>query len=420
MKMASNNIPIPLNDIACQALILSRSVAHHGNLRKRGMLNNLAEKVTVKPLNLDQMIRWRQYYVVLINGCIYIYNNETSSKPTHATSLCEFKGVEACDHEVAFGISWPFKLVSANDNKDHCYYFSAPSERDLQVWMKCINDQLLNLPKPVERQAIAAPIRSTPYKAEFRRTMGSNPPPPLPPPRGRLPEGQHYSVCKDEHYESMDIPEEATGVTKVAVGLLQSAPRNSFVNSFSADGSCPPQLPNPRASLGPDFYDNNLNPQKKLPAVPPKNPSGSKAYPRTHSLLDLSKTNESSMFYGGTAYYVELSKDDQLNKKSDIVTKAFWDGQPEDADLIMTHVTHNGAYMVRESSDKGTRTLLVRVGPSVVKYKILTDTSGRQSLLADGPHFDTLASLIVYYKSHSVPTRNVPLTLPYSAVESTF
>lgn len=35
---------------ACQYLITDSHVIHHGNLRRRGMLNNLAEKVNVRKL----------------------------------------------------------------------------------------------------------------------------------------------------------------------------------------------------------------------------------------------------------------------------------------------------------------------------------------------------------------------------------
>lgn len=42
--------------------------------------------------------------------------------------------IEPCGQEVGAGVSWPFKLICALQDRDRTYYFSAPSEKDLKVF----------------------------------------------------------------------------------------------------------------------------------------------------------------------------------------------------------------------------------------------------------------------------------------------
>lgn len=421
----SAKIPIPMRDVACQDLITDRHVIHHGNLRRRTMLNNLAEKVKVKQLKkLTTVIRWRQSYIVLHGGCLYIYDNETSMKPTRATSLYGFTGIEPCGQEVGAGVSWPFKLICALQDRDRTYYFSAPSEKDLKVWIKCIEDQMQSIFKANERSVPTAFVSPQSQTTGRAGNMSRLPLPPLP----GMPEAEYVLKEDDEDDES---PDDYTEIDEVDMDLPQEKAQLPNVRNVSASSGRSPVVPPtntpPRTAPRPFQPPTTTGSRSPAPApkVAPKPKATSAATMFKSESIDTGHKRDSSgsarlednvEYVGASQQYLDMSDDANALRNTGIPPEAYWNGKPDEADDLMKTLSYNGTYMLRDSSEKGAQTLIVRVDSNVVKYKIQVNEKGHIALMANGPYFESMGSLINFYKSNNIPKHNSPLTKAYSLV----
>nr|XP_022341710.1 uncharacterized protein LOC111135709 isoform X1 [Crassostrea virginica]XP_022341711.1 uncharacterized protein LOC111135709 isoform X1 [Crassostrea virginica] len=141
--MSTSGFPkIPLKSIGARDII-KLDYEKSGHLRKEGLLERSL---------LGRFVQWRQYFVVLRDGCCYVFENDRSSQPKTVFSFENYCRLECFDKSPDY--DYCFKLVprpSCDDLKEHC--FAASDEYGRQEWLSAIYKALHvanNLPEPPE------------------------------------------------------------------------------------------------------------------------------------------------------------------------------------------------------------------------------------------------------------------------------
>jgi cytoskeletal protein RodZ len=136
---------------------------------------------------------------------------------------------------------------------------------------------------------------------------------------------------------------------------------------------------------------------------------------------DTDKNVECKVTYASTDEYLSFQPAQPKPKtKTDtsIVDEAYWTGDVHEAESKMKLVKTEGAYLIRESTEHGQQTLMVKRGNNVCKYRIYTvqrENMDKFCLKAGGPFFDSKVLLIKFYMSNMLPHDTTKLKCPYTA-----
>jgi hypothetical protein len=135
----SRRIPVPIKGISSQELMTRPDIVISGYLRRRSAVNKVLDGV----MKTSQIIRWPNMYVVLRDGCLYIFTNERATSATKASSLYGFSEVRECNPgEVQGGVEWAFKVVSELELRNSVFYFCAPTKVEMQRWISLIRQEI--------------------------------------------------------------------------------------------------------------------------------------------------------------------------------------------------------------------------------------------------------------------------------------
>ncbi|XP_019631975.1 PREDICTED: SH3 domain-binding protein 2-like [Branchiostoma belcheri] len=250
--------------ISAQELLSDGKAIFYGWLRKKG--NDVLSQ---------RFMIWKHRYVILKDGCVYYFKNETSEKPCGAFSLSNYtKIMRAVDVETT-ELPWPFLLVGRFPQM-RTWYFSASNEQDMQHWM-------LNMKN--EMDAVNSSVQGAGHGGR-----GSNPevivPDPaygddsgLPPIYQDTDEEEHYYEDPDEHLQEeedyLQVLEDGPRVTPVGaeaagdVGAFREMPLPPTPTSkmaspskgwYGQEGAARPPVPLPKKQ--------SSFPTKPLPATP--------------------------------------------------------------------------------------------------------------------------------------------------------
>lgn len=127
--------------IGCQSL-LNMGVAHHGWLRRKGTIHSLADKLRLGSW-ATCLFHWEMCYVVLHNGCLYVYKDEKQTKPDKALSLFGYTQVLRAGELRQKDVAWPFKIVYILDTDAKVHYFGADVEDDMKKWMIHVKKEMI-------------------------------------------------------------------------------------------------------------------------------------------------------------------------------------------------------------------------------------------------------------------------------------
>lgn len=382
------DIPIPQRKVGCQQMLSRAELKHHGNLRKRRLLDKVIAQATT-------VFKWPRRYVVVIGGCIYVFKDETSLKPTYATSLYGFTSVEHCDLEVSKEILFPFKLVCALEDRNQNYYFSAPSEKDLALWLKCIGEEMVfaNGGLTVNRGGIPPVMKVQPLSSgatsPVSPTVRSLP---------VLPTTTKTSATSKEQrnviWFSAPPPDDAVYI--------------SDVSSDDSDDEIYQVCGNKDIETKDKKQDVTRSTSK--PIANAKSPVSKKTPV---------KEENDSVYVGGDSYKADTNWNSNETQKSiriePSLANAYWMKGADEAEEVMKRIAYEGAYMIRESNEKGYQTLMVYTEKLVRKYKVLM-TDDKFCLESSGSKFDSVFHLICHYKTNKLPQRNTKLSRPYSSI----
>lgn len=450
MSEGSSRIPIPIKGISCQDLLLKHDIVHSGYLRRRHFVNKVFDSLAKSTL----LPTWPNCYVVLRNGCLYIYDNERSKKTVKACSLYGFLHLHECDEsELPANISWAFKLASELDLNNRSFYFSAPTQTDMGKWIDCIQEQMnyANNFRCAREAASASswsrnPVSSRPAaaclpvgKVKPKQSSVDRPiPPPIPPPRDLVYEQDDENHSGSDYDEiSVDDADEKK--------LQKNLPSNVKGNMLSQlkISDKPRALKEPsKAAEHDDYMCPVLSPAVKPKPVLKKQQSELKLKPSAE-ITALRRTEEASMAMEAAGYYgVERDTGNDTSQVDEetaeysaneeyptftsprgtgletLIQKAYWFGESKEGEKLMRSLEDDGIYMIRASREAGKETMMVRCGSEVRKFHIMVPEDGRYSLMSTGPYFETMKSLIQFYKENNLPLplRETKLTQPYTAL----
>ncbi|OWF52786.1 SH3 domain-binding protein 2-like [Mizuhopecten yessoensis] len=126
--------------------ILRLGVKLYGFLRKRGQLERTLQRVPVLKLIIT---KWRQKFVVIAKGCLYIYNDEFSTSPFQSVSL---RGYDKVVREIIQDSDRmkSFKLYSKEQFDRKQFTFGSASEDDRKKWMKLLKAEMVLANEAVE------------------------------------------------------------------------------------------------------------------------------------------------------------------------------------------------------------------------------------------------------------------------------
>ncbi|XP_064603092.1 SH3 domain-binding protein 2-like [Liolophura sinensis] len=128
----SSLLMIPDQRVSAQDLVRGNYTLA-GWLRKRGRLNVIPGARKVFP--------WLHQFVVLHEGCLYTFKNETAKKPLRAFSLYGYNTVYRAGEVLPAEAPWAFKICHTFPEYK-TYYFSAMTEQHMKEWMKQVKHEM--------------------------------------------------------------------------------------------------------------------------------------------------------------------------------------------------------------------------------------------------------------------------------------
>ncbi|XP_077992395.1 uncharacterized protein LOC144446496 [Glandiceps talaboti] len=134
----------PMKTIGVQDLLRDDDyIAHVGWLYKRDNPKP-SKSIDSRLRSMVTIVRspWKNYYIVVHKGSVYVYNNDESKKPRACFSLAGYLRVmRAEDVASPVGKSFTFKLIHTSADKK-TWYFATGSHRELQLWMAVVKSEM--------------------------------------------------------------------------------------------------------------------------------------------------------------------------------------------------------------------------------------------------------------------------------------
>jgi hypothetical protein len=363
------------------------------------------------------LTKWPSTYVVLRNGCVYIYDSETASSTCHSTSLYGFSQVCECDNDEvpssAADVVWPFKLVSELSLKNNVFYFSTATSAERQKWIEHLQQQIVyangetNISptckptSPLQQQQLPGftATKATVLSSAAESCRSSSSPtlqPPqrqrpkvITPPKPRKPLPETTDEESDDDYEKIretDEPESNMTDNFKCVKLADSTKiqqRQSATPSQPSTSQQQQPTDVERSSTANQRTDLKEKVPKPIPPKPPKKPQ-----PAQRTNISISRQGDSVDDDGECDYvsdddYKKYPAPPPPSNPSDetLVNQAYWRGNSSEGESIMKSMKVDGTYMIRESSnDPGTETLMVRNGHAILRYHITKTNDGKYCL----------------------------------------
>ncbi|KAL5021204.1 hypothetical protein ScPMuIL_000359 [Solemya velum] len=133
----------PHQSIGSQDLLKVGSRTHCGFLRKRGKLERIRD--SLKFLRPILGFKWRQKFVILSQGCMYIYADEFSQRALNATSLRGYSKLSRLANPNLLGrMNWCFEVIPEDPINMKTFAFSCANEEDRIRWMSEIKEEMLS------------------------------------------------------------------------------------------------------------------------------------------------------------------------------------------------------------------------------------------------------------------------------------
>lgn len=343
----------PQLTIGAQELLSIGNCSKSGFLRKEGTLERFFK-----------FIRWRQRFVVLSRGCIYIFKNEFASRPQVALNLRAFertmRGSEG-------RMRWTFEMVPADPQTQQVIWFAGLSDRERKEWMISIKDEMM---KAHHRQEDLRGIKRDEYvylEEPIQRAKAA--PPENPEPEDDDPGGeQDYSVIDDAILDTkpLELPT-SNGVKAKPKPLISPKPKpHSSPKSNS--------LPSPTSPT--------VDKITKKP-MPSPQPARSKTLPPSMASL-----TRQAFEYNGT--------------------------DRDEIEEILT-VRPEGTFLVRKSRQDRKEVLSVNIEGVLKEFKIYDKDS--KYTIDHVDFFDSLEKLLEYYCENPLPKKVAKLYRAYSVAD---
>lgn len=378
----------PLKSIGAQD-ILKLEFDKCGHLRKEGGLERTL---------LSKFVKWRQFFVVLRNGCCYVFDNDQSTQSKTAFSFenyCRLECFTRADMENCF------KVIPRSGHeeflKEHC--FSASDNQTRQGWLIAIYKALHvanNLTLPTE-------ITKDGWKVDIF---------------GKGTDPNRYSYI-DEMPEDFlkDLPKDSPKTAKKRYSKLPPIPSINRTKSLPARPMTPKSTSNDSVSNDSDdspsdnYDDILMEPPTTKPEPPTAKPgklarSVSESYKaRPQPAVPVNERDEISR------------PDSYLSPKAEVADLPLFEGNsPEAKSAIKDEAV--GTFLIRKSNTGGDKVMFVLVvsGPAgELQYRIYKKEEDK-IYLEEKTYFERLSELVNHYRKNDLPCQR-KLTKHYEHME---
>ncbi|ESO82907.1 hypothetical protein LOTGIDRAFT_229878 [Lottia gigantea] len=127
----SKTLSVPLRFIGAQELMSTAPNAYSGFLAKRGRRERLVERFNLPNKAIfNDIKKWRKRFIIISQGCVYIYDKEISSRPHQSFPLYGYNRISkmGSDHD-----AFTFRLEGKNGGGFKIYYFSTATDEERKV-----------------------------------------------------------------------------------------------------------------------------------------------------------------------------------------------------------------------------------------------------------------------------------------------
>lgn len=125
----SSVLESPQTTIGAQDMICIGNYSKSGFLRKQGLFERLF-----------QFLRWRQTFVILSRGCIYIFKDEWASRPKSSYTLRLFLRTIRNDNS---SMRWSFSVLPVDQSRGKTLLFACISDQERKEWMKSLKAEMM-------------------------------------------------------------------------------------------------------------------------------------------------------------------------------------------------------------------------------------------------------------------------------------
>lgn len=135
----------PHRHIGAQDLLKQKdSVSHSGFLRKRGKLERLVGSNGLFTAIFSELSKWRQRFVIVGRGCLYVYADEHGRSPLQSVSLKDYTRVERpTSGGLEIDTRRCFRVVPSNERTMKTFVFGCAKDGERKEWMYKIREEML-------------------------------------------------------------------------------------------------------------------------------------------------------------------------------------------------------------------------------------------------------------------------------------
>ncbi|XP_048746891.2 SH3 domain-binding protein 2-like [Ostrea edulis] len=136
----------PHRHIGAQDLLKqTASVSHSGFLRKRGKLERFVGSNGLFKALFSELSKWRQRFVIIGRGCLYIYADEQGRAPLQSVSLKGYSKVVRPPDTMGIEVDTRrcFQVVPANERTMKTFIFGCAKDGERKEWMQKIREEML-------------------------------------------------------------------------------------------------------------------------------------------------------------------------------------------------------------------------------------------------------------------------------------
>lgn len=368
----------PRFTIGAQDISTLNTTSHHGFLRYEGSLEKFVRRTVIFKPFFREAVKWRQRFVVLCEGCMYIYKDEYATSPLKAFSLADYNRLQRLqDNDRRTRMK--FQLVPLNESSPQkLLTFCSSTDEERKVWFQKIRkemddavhgtshlqsdfdqDEYVSLEKPV--QAESANVYREPDKKLVKKAKNN----------------------EKKKKENEKKPNEKDKKEKTA----SSRP-------------LPPSPPEDEDDLSDyDTITDDACIGRALPVVPPNVPKE-----RTPRLVEPIKpkvpqkppSNIKKLRYSRSEFEFDSSNRTRVEEILDNLSV--------------------GTFLVRKSRKDNQEVLSVKTEDGIKEYKIYNKQRGL-SIDNKEQWFSTTEELLDYYSQKDIPNRVMTLSRAYSTSE---
>lgn len=345
-------LPEPVKHIGAQDIVSFRGgCTKNGFLRKQGGLERMFKCLT-----------WRQRYVVIAQGCLYIFKNEFSRSYVQAVTLGTYSKTIRCN-EIP-GMPFVFRVMPHDPERGKILIFSCPDETNQKSWMAAIKKDLMRANNVALEDINLDILGEYAYLEKDVRTIKNEV------------AASHREPDPEKDYSEISDLDLGTrfGPSHQTPHLTSSLPTPTKPNPVLQ-----PQSPKSStiATAKPTSPVNNR--AKKPQPTPNKPKSNGKGKKEEEPVID----RKSYGFNGTDRSHVE--------------------------GLLLSKT--EGTFLVRTSRSDDREVLSVNIGDCLKEYKIFVKDN--KCTIDHRNYFVSTDDLLLYYHKNNLPNKNVKLTKAY-------